>query len=106
MTKFTGEEIMYFITRVNTNTQDESLVRHNTFNGTFGPVNEFGQAKEFESREEAQQIADLQNTMAGFMGDHYEYSVLRRGTQTDKLDATGNVVEEIPAAGTTEVPTQ
>ncbi|WP_411842109.1 hypothetical protein [Salinicoccus sp. HZC-1] len=106
MTKFTGEETMYFVTRVNTNSDEETLVRHNTFNGTFGPVNDFGQAKEFSTREEAQQIADLQNTLAGFMGDHYEYSVLRRGTQTDKLDAEGNVVEELPAAGATEEPTQ
>src|SRR5699024_2803748 len=105
MAKLTGESTMYYVGRVNTNTGDEALLRHNTFNGMFNAVEDFDQAKEFSTVEEAQQLAQIRNTLSTFMNDPYTYDVVKRYTKSNRVDENGEdiPVEEEPA---TEEPTQ
>ena len=100
MAKLTGESTMYYVGRVNTNTGDEALLRHNTFNGMFNAVEEFDQAKEYSDFESAQQLAQLQDSLATFMNDPYKHEVVKRYTKSNRVDENGQDVpvdEEPPA---------
>src|SRR5699024_12689705 len=92
MAKLTGESTMYYVGRMNTNTGDEALLRHNTFNGMFNAVEEFDQAKEYSDFESAKQLAQLQDSLATFMNDPYKHEVVKRYTKSNREVENGQVV--------------
>ena len=93
----TGKETNYYIARKNTTTNEDSVLRFNSYNGLFSAVNDFEGASKFPTFEEVKQLVQLQNMMANIMNQSYEYYAMKHDTESFRLDENGDIVtEEVP----------
>ena len=92
----TGKETNYYIARKNTTTNEDSVLRFNSYNGLFSAVNDFEGASKFPTFEEVKQLVQLQNMMANIMNQSYEYYAMKQDIESFRLDDEGNIVEEVP----------
>ena len=99
----TGKETNYYIARKNTTTNEDSVLRFNSYNGMFSVVQDFDGASKFPTFEEVKQLVELQNMMAKIMNQPHEYYAMKHDIESFRLDENGDVVtEEEPEQ---EVPT-
>lgn len=92
----TGKDTKYFVARTKESSNEDSLVRTNTFNGMPSSVTEFGQADAYDAFESAQGTAQWLNSAPAFIKQDYTYYVIQKDEDAFRLDAEGNKVEEVP----------
>ena len=102
----TGKETNYYIARKNTTTNEDSVLRFNSYNGLFSAVDDFEGASKFPTFEEVKQLVQLQNMMATIMNQSYEYYAMKHDVESFRLDENGDVVEEVPEEPVEEQPTE
>ena len=102
----TGKETNYYIARKNTTTNEDSVLRFNSYNGLFSAVNDFEGASKFPTFEEVKQLVQLQNMMANIMNKSYEYYAMKHDIESFRLDDEGNIVEEVPEETEEEEPVE
>ena len=102
----TGKETNYYIARKNTTTNEDSVLRFNSYNGLFSAVNDFEGASKFPTFEEVKQLVQLQNMMANIMNQSYEYYAMKQDIESFRLDDEGNIVEEVPEETEEEEPVE
>lgn len=90
----TGQETKYFVARTKESSQEESLVRTNTFNGMPSSVTEFSQADTYSTFEEAKGIKDWMDSAPPFIKQDYDYYVIQKDEESFRLDDAGNRVTE------------
>ena len=99
----TGKETNYYVARKNTNTNEDSVLRFNSYNGMFSVVQDFDGATKYNSFDEVKQLVQVHNMMANITGQPYEYYAMKHDIESFRLDENGDVVtEEEPEQ---EVPT-
>lgn len=97
MTKLTGKETKYYVARTKEGSQEESLVRTNTFNGMPSSAAEFDQADAYSTFEEAKGTKDWMNSAPPFIKQDYDYYVIQKDEDAFRLDDAGNRVAEEPS---------
>ena len=90
----TGKETNYYIARKNTTTNEDSLLRFNSYNGLFSAVNDFDGASKFPTFEEVKQLVQLQNMMATIMNQPHDYYAMKHDVESFRLDENGEIVTE------------
>lgn len=99
----TGKETNYYIARKNTTTNEDSVLRFNSYNGMFSVVNDFDGASKFPTFEEVKQLVQLQNMMANIMNQPHDYYAMKHDIESFRLDENGEIVaEEEPVEEPTE----
>lgn len=96
MAKLTGKDTRYFVARKKESSQEESLVRTNTFNGMPSSVTEFSQADAYSTFEEAKGIKDWMDSAPPFIKQDYDYYVIQKDEDSFRLDDAGNRVTGDP----------
>lgn len=92
----TGKDTKYFVARTKESSNEDSLIRTNTFTGLPSGVNEFGQADAYDTFETAKSMKDWLNSAPPFIKQDYDYYVIQKDEDAFRLDAEGNKVEEAP----------
>ena len=90
----TGKETNYYIARKNTNTNEDSVLRFNSYNGMFSVVQDFDGATKYNSFDEVKQLVQVHNMMANITGQPYEYYAMKHDIESFRLDENGDVVTE------------
>lgn len=90
----TGQETIYYLARKNTATNEDSVLRLNSYSGLFSQSEDFDGASKYKTFDEAYAIADLHNKLASLTGQAYEYYVIEHNVESFRLDAEGNRVSE------------
>ena len=102
----TGKETNYYIARKNTTTNEDSVLRFNSYNGMFSAVNDFDGASKFPEFEEVKQLVQLQNMMAKIMNQPHEYYGVQHDVESFRLDENGEIVTEETEIVPTEQPSE
>ena len=102
----TGKDTNYYIARKNTSTNEDSVLRFNSYNGMFSVVNDFEQATKYPTFEEVKQLVSVHNMMSQLTGQAYEYYAMKHNVESFRLDENGDVVEEIEPEVPVEEPTE
>ena len=92
----TGKETNYYIARKNTTTNEDSILRFNSYNGMFSVVQDFDGATKYSTFDEVKQLVQVHNMMANITGQPYEYYAMKHDIESFRLDDEGNIVEEVP----------
>ena len=93
----TGKETNYYIARKNTNTNEDSILRFNSYNGMFSVVDDFDGATKYSTFDEVKQLVQVHNMMANLTGQPHEYYAMKHDIESFRLDENGDVVtEEVP----------
>ena len=90
----TGKETNYYIARKNTTTNEDSVLRFNSYNGLFSAVNDFEGASKYGTFDEVKQLVQVHNMMANLTGQAYEYYAMKHDSESFRLDENGDVVTE------------
>ena len=90
----TGKETNYYIARKNTNTNEDSILRFNSYNGMFSVVQDFDGATKYGTFDEVKQLVQVHNMMANLTGQAYEYYAMKHDTESFRLDENGEIVSE------------
>ena len=90
----TGKETNYYIARKNTNTNEDSVLRFNSYNGMFSVVQDFDGATKYNTFDEVKQLVQVHNMMANITGQPYEYYAMKHDVESFRLDENGDVVTE------------
>lgn len=90
----TGKETNYYIARKNTNSNEDSVLRFNSYNGMFSVVQDFDGATKYNSFDEVKQLVQVHNMMANITGQPYEYYAMKHDIESFRLDENGDVVTE------------
>lgn len=90
----TGQETIYYLARKNTATNEDSVLRLNSYSGLFSQSDDFDGASKYKTFGEAYAIVDLHNKLANLTGQAYEYYVIEHSVESFRLDAEGNRVNE------------
>lgn len=90
----TGHETIYFLARKNTATNEDSVLRLNSYSGLFSQSDDFDGASKYKTFDEAYAIVDLHNKLANLTGQAYEYYVIEHSVESFRLDEEGNRVNE------------
>src|SRR5699024_10758364 len=90
----TGQETLYYLARTNTSTNEDSVLRLNSYSGLFSQSDDFEGASKYKTFEEAYAIVELHNKLASLTGQAYEYYVIEHSVESFRLDAEGNRVSE------------
>ena len=90
----TGQETIYYLARKNTATNEDSVLRLNSYSGLFSQSDDFDGASKYKTFNEAYAIVDLHNKLANLTGQAYEYYVIEHSVESFRLDAEGNRVSE------------
>ena len=99
----TGKETNYYVARKNTNTNEDSILRFNSYNGMFSVVQDFDGATRYNSFDEVKQLVQVHNMMANITGQPHEYYAMKHDIESFRLDENGDVVtEEEPEEPPTE----
>lgn len=111
MQEYIGEETRYVILQEAPQAQMGELQRqplvYNTGYGSFTPVGDILSATQFKSKEEAIELANLQNQISQILKQDFNYIVIENYIRRSQI--TGDVIEpevpepEVPEEGTTEV---
>ena len=99
MQEYIGEETRYVILQEVSQAQMGELQRepliYNTVYGSFTPIGDILGATQFESREEAIELANLQNQISQILKQDFNYIVIENYIR--RYQITGDVVEpEVP----------
>ena len=94
MMTLTGKETNYYIARKNTNTNEDSILRFNSYNGMFSVVQDFDGATKYGTFDEVKQLVQVHNMMANLTGQAYEYYAMKHDTESFRLDENGEIVSE------------
>lgn len=86
----TGVVKDYYIARTNTATNEDSVLRMNSYSGLFSSSNDFEGATKYPDFESANKIVQLQNMLAQVTGQAYEYYVIETVTDSFRVDDEGN----------------
>ena len=92
----TGKETNYYIARKNTNSNEDSILRFNSYNGMFSVVQDFDGATKYNTFDEVKQLVQVHNMMANITGQPHEYYAMKHDIEAFRLDENGDVVEEVP----------
>ena len=90
----TGKETNYYIARKNTNSNEDSVLRFNSYNGMFSVVQDFDGATKYNSFDEVKQLVQVHNMMANITEQPYEYYAMKHDIESFRLDENGDVVTE------------
>ena len=90
----TGKETNYYVARKNTNTNEDSILRFNSYNGMFSVVQDFDDATKYKTFDEVKQLVNVHNMMANLTNQAYEYYAMKHDTESFRLDENGDVVTE------------
>ena len=90
----TGKETNYYIARKNTNTNEDSILRFNSYNGMFSVVQDFDGATKYNSFDEVKQLVQVHNMMSNITGQPHEYYAMKHDIESFRLDENGDVVTE------------
>lgn len=90
----TGQETIYYLARKNTTTNEDSVLRLNTYSGLFSQSDDFESASKYKTFEDAYAIVELHNRLAQLTGQAYEYYVIEYNVNSFRLDEEGNKVQE------------
>ena len=90
----TGQETIYYLARKNTATNEDSVLRLNSYSGLFSQSDDFDGASKYKTFGEAYAIVDLHNKLANLTGQAYEYYVIEHNVESFRLDEEGNRVSE------------
>ena len=90
----TGKETNYYVARKNTNTNEDSVLRFNSYNGMFSVVQDFDGATKYNSFDEVKQLVQVHNMMANITGQPHEYYAMKHDIESFRLDENGDVVTE------------
>src|SRR5699024_6694913 len=101
----TGKDTKYFVARTKESSNEDSLIRTNTFTGLPSGVNEFGQADAYDDCETAKRTAQWMNAAPPFIKQDYDYYVIQKDEDAFRLDENGDKVEVVEEPATEE-PTQ
>ena len=102
----TGKETNYYIARKNTNSNEDSILRFNSYNGMFSVVQDFDGATKYNSFDEVKQLVQVHSMMANITGQPYEYYAMKHDIESFRLDDEGNIVEEVPEETEEEEPVE
>ena len=100
----TGQETIYYLARKNTTTNEDSVLRLNTYSGLFSQSDDFESASKYKTFEDAYAIVELHNRLAQLTGQAYEYYVIEYNVNSFRLDESGGRVEEGSTEDGEEVP--
>ena len=92
----TGKDTKYFVARTKESSNEDSLIRTNTFTGLPSGVNEFGQADAYDAFETAKSTAQWLNAAPPFIKQDYDYYVIQKDEDSFRLDENGDKVETLP----------
>lgn len=92
----TGQETLYYLARTNTSTNEDSVLRLNSYSGLFSQSDDFEGASKYNTFEDASEITKLHNMLAKLTGQAYEYYVIEYNVNSFRLDEEGNKVQEDP----------
>ena len=90
----TGKETNYYIARKNTNSNEDSVLRFNSYNGMFSVVQDFDGATKYSTFDEVKQLVQVHNMMANITGQPHEYYAMKHDIESFRLDENGDVVTE------------
>lgn len=90
----TGQETIYYLARKNTATNEDSVLRLNSYSGLFSQSDDFDGASKYKTFGEAYAIVDLHNKLANLTGQAYEYYVIEHNVESFRLNESGDRVEE------------
>src|SRR5699024_3966483 len=90
----TGQETIYYLARKNTATNEDSVLRLNSYSELFSQNDDLDGTSKYKTFEEAYTIVELHNKLAKLTGQAYEYYVIERSVKSFRLDAEGNRVSE------------
>src|SRR5699024_1110093 len=90
----TGKDTKFYVARTKESSNEDSLVRTNTFNGMPSSVTEFGQADAYDDFETAKGTAQWMNAAPPFIKQDYDYYVIQKDEDSFRLDENGEVVTE------------
>ena len=90
----TGKETNYYIARKNTNSNEDSVLRCNSYNGMFSVVQDFDGATKYSTFDEVKQLVQVHNMMANITGQPHEYYAMKHDIEYFRLDENGDVVTE------------
>ena len=90
----TGKETNYYVARKNTNTNEDSVLRFNSYNGMFSVVQDFDGATKYNSFDEVKQLVQVHNMMSNITGQPHEYYAMKHDIESFRLDENGDVVTE------------
>lgn len=90
----TGQETLYYLARTNTSTNEDSVLRLNSYSGLFSQSDDFEGASKYNTFEDASEITKLHNMLAKLTGQAYEYYVIEYNVNSFRLDEEGNRVSE------------
>ena len=103
----TGKETNYYVARKNTNSNEDSVLRFNSYNGMFSVVQDFDGATKYNSFDEVKQLVQVHNMMAKITNQPHEYYAMKHDTEAFRLDENGDVVtEEKPEEPVEEQPSE
>ena len=91
---FIGKDTKYFVARTKESSNEDSLVRTNTYTGFPGGVNDFGSADAYDTFEVAKSTAAWMNSAPPFIKQDYDYYVIQKDEEAFRLDENGEVVTE------------
>ena len=99
MQEYIGEETRYVILQESSQAQMGEMQRqpliYNTVYGSFTPIEDILGATQFESREEAIELANLQNQISQILKQDFNYIVIENYIR--RYQITGDVIEpEVP----------
>src|SRR5699024_377701 len=97
----TGKDTKYFVARTKESSNEDSLIRTNTFTGLPSGVNEFGQADAHETFDVDKSMKDWLKSVKTFIKQEYDYYINKKDEDYFRLDDNGDKVEEF-----TEEPAQ
>ena len=101
-----GKDTKYFVARTKESSNEDSLIRTNTFTGLPSGVNEFGQADAYDAFETAKSTAQWLNAAPPFIKQDYDYYVIQKDEDAFRLDENGDKVEVVEEPATPEEPTE
>ena len=90
----TGKETNYYVARKNTNSNEDSILRFNSYNGMFSVVQDFDGATKYNSFDEVKQLVQVHNMMSNITGQPHEYYAMKHDIESFRLDENGDVVTE------------
>lgn len=102
----TGHETNYYLARKNTTTNEDSVLRLNSYSGLFSQGEDFEGASKYKTFEEAYAIVELHNKLASLTGQAYEYYVIEHSVDAFRLDELGSRVEEEEIVPEEEAPVE
>lgn len=88
----TGKETVFYLARKNTATNEDSVLRLNSYSGLFSQSNDFEGASKYDSFEAASQLVKLHNALATLTGQAFQYYVIEHNVNSFRLDEEGNRV--------------